>query len=99
MSICEILEDIKANVDAILVDKQSRRVLAMHELANREPRHGCEGKASLGRNFVRQADRISRKRGKKYGVYRCDFCGGLHLTTKLDHQEIYLDPLLYITKD
>jgi len=101
MSIMDIMDDIKENVDAVLVDRQSRRVLLAHELATREPSfvRGCLGKANLGRNFVRQADRLGRKRNKRYGVYRCPHCGGAHLTTKLDKQDQYMFPLLYITKE
>ncbi len=98
MSIMDIMEDIKQNVDSLLVDRQSKRVLAMHDLSRREPSYerGCFRKADLGRSYVRQADRISRKRRKHYGVYRCPHCGGTHLTTKLENREQYA-PLLYIT--
>lgn len=57
---------------------------------------GCSGKSNLGRSYVKQADRFSRKHGKQYGVYRCPHCGGAHLTTKLDNADQY-QPLLHIT--
>ena len=98
MSIMDIMEDIKQNVDSMLVDRQARRVLVMHDLSRNEPSYerGCQGKADLGRSFVRQSERISRKRNKRYGVYRCPHCGGTHLTTKLEKRGQY-PPLLHIT--
>lgn len=58
---------------------------------------GCTGKANLGRDYVKYADRMSVKHGKQYGVYRCPHCGGTHLTTKLDIAAKYFEPLLYAT--
>lgn len=100
MSIMDIMEDIKQNVDALLVDRQVKRVLTAHDFAHREPSYerGCQGKADLGRSYVRQSDRISRKRHKRYGVYRCPHCGGTHLTTKLEKRDQY-PPLLHVTGD
>jgi hypothetical protein len=57
---------------------------------------GCEGKANLGRSYVKQADKMSIKHGKQYGVYRCPHCEGTHLTTKLDKADKYAE-LLYRT--
>jgi hypothetical protein len=57
---------------------------------------GCEGKANLGRSYVKQADKMSIKHGKQYGVYRCPHCEGTHLTTKLDKAGMYVE-LLYRT--
>lgn len=57
---------------------------------------GCEGKANLGRSFQKQADRLSRKHGKQYGVYHCPHCDGFHLTTKLQNAEQY-EQLLHVT--
>lgn len=57
---------------------------------------GCDGKANLGRHYARQADRLSQKHGKQYGVYRCPHCGGTHLTTKLENAGRYA-PLLHVT--
>ena len=64
----------------------------------REPSkdRGCDGKANLGRGYVRQADRLAAKHGKRYGVYRCPHCGGTHLTTKLHNAGRYA-PLLHDT--
>jgi hypothetical protein len=59
---------------------------------------GCEGKTNLGRSFKKQADRLSKKHGKQYGVYQCIYCGGYHLTTKLENAVLYKE-LLYITGD
>ncbi len=58
---------------------------------------GCDGKANLGREYVKQSSRLSRKHDKSYGVYRCPHCGGTHLTTKLDIAAKYFDSLLYIS--
>lgn len=55
---------------------------------------GCRGKINLGRRFKLQADRLSQKHGKSFGVYRCPHCGGTHLTTKLEKSDQY-PPLLY----
>lgn len=59
---------------------------------------GCTGKANMGRNYAKQAERMSAKHGKRYGVYRCPHCQGTHLTTKLDAAERYSEPLLYVCK-
>lgn len=59
---------------------------------------GCTGKANLGRDYERQAERLSAKHGKQYGVYRCPHCKGTHLTTKLDIAAKYFEPLLYACK-
>lgn len=57
---------------------------------------GCTGKANLGRDYIRQADRLAFKHGKQYGVYQCPHCEGFHLTTKLANANLY-KPLLYTT--
>jgi hypothetical protein len=103
MSIMDIMEDIKHNVDAAFATRQIARVVTAYELSHdayKQPsfERGCQGKANLGRNFVRQANRIARKRSKRYGVYRCPHCDGAHLTTKLDRQDQYA-PLLHVTKE
>ena len=59
---------------------------------------GCTGKANLGRNYAKSADRTAKKHGKTYGVYRCPHCQGTHLTTKLETAEKYFEPLIYKTK-
>ena len=44
---------------------------------------GCIGKANLGsKNYKKSADKLSRKYGKVFSVYRCPYCLGTHLTTK-----------------
>jgi hypothetical protein len=58
---------------------------------------GCESKANLGRDWVKQADALSRKHGKEYGVYQCPYCEGTHLTTKLENKHKY-PPLIYQTE-
>ena len=58
---------------------------------------GCTGKTNLGRNYVVQANRLAKKHGKKFGVYRCPHCGGTHITTKLQNAELY-SALLYTTE-
>ncbi len=57
---------------------------------------GCAGKANLGRDYQRSADRLAARHGKQYGVYHCPHCDGTHLTTKLTDAERYA-PLLYVT--
>jgi rubrerythrin len=56
----------------------------------------CAGKTNLGRRYAEYAERLKTEYGKDYGVYRCPYCGGTHLTTKLINQENY-EPLLYST--
>lgn len=58
---------------------------------------GCIGKANLGRKYEKAAERLSKKHGKTYGVYRCPHCGGTHLTTKLEIAAKYFEALLYTT--
>jgi hypothetical protein len=58
---------------------------------------GCHGKTNLGRSYAKQADKLARKHGKRYGVYQCPHCNGYHLTTKLDKADQY-EPLKYTTK-
>ena len=58
---------------------------------------GCIDKANLGRNYRKSSERLSRKHGKVYGVYRCPHCGGTHTTTKIEVASKYFAPLLYIT--
>lgn len=71
-----------------------------HALPLRIPsvERGCRGKANLGRQYQKQADRLSRKHGKVYGVYRCPHCGGAHVTTKLSNAADYSE-LLYTTQN
>jgi len=57
---------------------------------------GCIGKSNLGRSYKIQADRLSEKHGKKFGVYQCVHCLGFHVTTKIENKDLYA-PLLYIT--
>ena len=58
---------------------------------------GCTGKTNLGRSYKKQADKLSGKHGKKYGVYSCSYCGGTHLTTKINKACMY-DELLHISE-
>lgn len=57
---------------------------------------GCDGKTNLGSCYVEQADKLSKKHGKKFGVYCCPHCGGTHLTTKLENMDDYPE-LLHVT--
>lgn len=58
---------------------------------------GCREKIRLGNDrYAYNADRMAKKHGKRYGVYRCQYCGSTHLTTKLENADQY-EPLLYIT--
>ena len=59
--------------------------------------HGCYGKVNLGRKYAKSADRLSKKHGKQYGVYRCPHCNGTHLTTRIENASLYLNPLLHLT--
>ena len=57
---------------------------------------GCTNKANLGSKYIKQADKLSIKHNKSYGVYRCPHCNGTHLTTKLGNAARYKE-LLYRT--
>ena len=58
---------------------------------------GCRDKIKLGNTrYAYNAERMAKKYGKRYAVYRCPYCGSTHLTTSLDKQ--YTTPLLYITE-
>jgi len=57
---------------------------------------GCSGKIQLGEDYIKQAERLSAKHGKSYGVYRCPHCNSTHLTTKLSNASRYAK-LLYKT--
>jgi hypothetical protein len=57
---------------------------------------GCDGKTNLGRKYEKAADKLAAKHNKRYGVYRCPYCDGTHLTTKLEKSDQY-EPLLYVT--
>lgn len=65
----------------------------------REPskERGCDGKTNLGSQYQKQADRLAKKHGKRFGVYRCPHCSGTHLTTKLEKASQY-EELLHTTK-
>jgi len=56
---------------------------------------GCHGKANIGSNYRRNADRLATKHQKAYGVYQCPHCQGHHLTTRLEKADLYA-PLLYV---
>ena len=44
---------------------------------------GCDGKANLGStSYKKSADKLSKKHGKQFSVYRCPYYQGTHLTTK-----------------
>lgn len=64
----------------------------------REPseKRGCHSKANLGRSYETQAQKLSDKHNKQYGVYSCPHCSGTHLTTKLHNSHEYKE-LLFIT--
>ena len=64
----------------------------------REPSkdRGCSNKVNLGRKYTKQADRLSIKHNKEYGVYYCPHCEGTHLTTKIGNAGKYPE-LLYRT--
>lgn len=45
---------------------------------------GCIGKANLGsKDYKKSADKLASKYGKDFAVYRCPYCQGTHLTTKV----------------
>lgn len=67
------------------------------ELKEHSKERGCDGKVNLGRGYKKQADRLSAKHGKQYGVYQCAYCGGFHLTTKVENAHLYQRELLYVT--
>jgi hypothetical protein len=58
---------------------------------------GCVNKTNLGRNYKKNADKLAAKHGKQYGVYHCPHCKGCHLTTKLLHEHLYTEALVYKT--
>ena len=57
---------------------------------------GCVTKINLGKDYIKNADRLSRKHRKMYGVYECPYCLGYHLTSKVEKAAKY-KPLLYVT--
>ena len=67
-----------------------------HMMKTPSKERGCTGKANLGRNYRAQADKLSAKHGKAYGVYQCPHCGGTHLTTKLGKRGSYPE-LLHVS--
>lgn len=58
---------------------------------------GCQNKINLGRKFKQQADKLSEKNNKQYGVYECPHCNGFHLTTKIKKENEYTKRLVYVT--
>ena len=74
-----------------------QRVNQMGKYSLPSVERGCYGKADLGRFYVKQADKLASKHGKKYGVYRCPHCGGTHLTTKFEKSKSYA-PLIHISE-
>jgi len=58
---------------------------------------GCIRKAKLGRHYQKEADKLSKKRGKQYMVYRCPHCGNAHLTTQIRKRFAYRTEILYMT--
>jgi hypothetical protein len=58
---------------------------------------GCQGKAKLGRRYKHEANKLSAKWKKRYGVYRCPHCGDAHLTTKFRKSAEYQNEMLYTT--
>jgi len=60
---------------------------------------GCQGKTKLGRRYKHEADKLSAKWKKRYGVYRCPHCGDAHLTTKFRKSAEYQTEMLYTTPE
>jgi hypothetical protein len=85
MSILDMMLGIRQSLDALSKKKPSFR-------------RGCLNKTNLGRHYAMKAERIARKHGKRYGVYRCPHCQGTHLTTKLEKAGKY-PALLHVTKE
>jgi hypothetical protein len=62
------------------------------------PERGCHGKIRLGSTgYKGSADRMARKHGKRYGMYRSPHCGSTHLTNHIEVAERYFEPPLYVT--
>lgn len=59
---------------------------------------GCNGKANLGKDYKKSADKLALKHDKQYGVYKCPHCNGTHVTTKLENSHLYAD-FLYVTSN
>jgi hypothetical protein len=59
---------------------------------------GCAGKMrmSLSESPHRKAQKLAKKHGKDFGIYRCPHCDCYHLTSKLEKQDQYA-PLEYQT--
>ena len=68
-------------------------------LVRRLPRKesACGFKTKLGRNYVKEADKMSKKWKKRYLVYRCPYCGDAHMTTKIRKRGEYSTEVLHIT--
>lgn len=86
-----------ADPKTLELDKDAPRCSMQRLVRLPSVERGCEGKTNLGRSYAQQADRLSKKHGKRYGVYACPHCGGKHLTTKLESFSQYSD-LLYISE-
>lgn len=50
---------------------------------------GCQGKANLGRQYQKQANRMALRHQKTFGVYQCPHCQGFHMTTKIQNAHLY----------
>ena len=59
--------------------------------------HGCDFKVKLGRNYIKEADKLSKKWNRRFVVYRCPHCGDAHLSKKLYKRGYYTTEALYIT--
>jgi hypothetical protein len=68
-------------------------------LVRRLPRKksACGFKTKLGRNYVKEANKMSKKWKKRYLVYRCPYCGDAHMTTKIRKRLEYSTEVLHIT--
>lgn len=59
--------------------------------------NGCIKKVNHGEHFKKSADKLSRKYGISYGVYRCPHCGGTHLTSKFNKLNKYYEPFIHVS--
>ena len=58
---------------------------------------GCNGKIKLGSlTYIAEATKLGKKHSKRYGVYNCPHCKGIHLTTNLTNSKEYA-AFLFIT--
>lgn len=71
----------------------------MSDTEGRIPRKesGCDGKMKLGKDYVKQADKMSKRWNRRFTVYRCPHCGYAHLSKKIHKKYDYSSDVLHVT--